>query len=78
MAGERNADQIQHEIEQARVTLAQSVDQIADRTSPKRLSNNLKQSVMAKVQTPQGQAIIAGTGVVLVIVLVRRHRRSAG
>ena len=76
MAGERSADQIQREIEQARVTLAQSVDQIADRTSPKRLSNNLKQSVMARVQTPQGQAIIAGTGVVLVIVLVRRHRRS--
>jgi hypothetical protein len=77
VAGERSADEIQRDIEQARVTLAQSVDQLADRTSPKRITNDIKQSVLAKVRTPQGQAILAGTGVVLVIVLVRRHRRSA-
>lgn len=76
MAGERGADEIQHEIELARVTLAQSVDQLAYRTNPKRVTNNLKQTVIAKVRTPQGQAIIAGTGAVLVVVLVRRHRRS--
>jgi hypothetical protein len=76
VAGQRNADDIQRDIEQARVTLAQSVDQLADRTSPKRITNNVKETVLAKVRTPQGQAIVAGTGLVLVIVLVRRHRRS--
>ena len=76
MAGERGADEIQHDIEQARVTLAQSVDQIAYRTNPKRVTNSIKQSVLAKARTPQGQAVIAGTSVLLVVVLVRRHRRS--
>ena len=76
MAGERSADEIQRDIEQARTTLAQSVDQIAVRTSPKRVANTAKQNLLAKVKTPQGQAIIAGTGIVLVVVLVRRYRRS--
>ena len=76
MAGERSADEIQRDIEQARVTLAQSVDQIAVRTSPKRVANNVKQNMLAKARSPQGQAVLAGTGIVLVVVLVRRYRRS--
>jgi hypothetical protein len=76
VAGERSADDIQHDIEQARVTLAQSVDQLAYRTNPKRVSRSIKGAILAKARTPQGQAVIAGTGIVLVVVLVRRHRRS--
>ncbi len=76
MAGERSADQIQHEIEQARVTLAKSVDEITYRTSPKRVTASVKQTLLAKARTPQGQAVIAGTGVVVLVVLVQRFRRS--
>ena len=76
MAGERSADEIQHDIEQARETLAQSVDQLAYRTNPKRITGGIKQSLMDKARTPQGQAVIAGTSVLLVVVLVRRYRRS--
>jgi hypothetical protein len=76
VAVERSADDIQRDIEQARVTLAQSVDQIAYRANPKRVTNSVKDAVLAKVRTPQGQAVLAGSGVLLVVVLVRRHRRS--
>ena len=77
MAGERSADEIQREIEQARVTLAQSVDQLAYRTNPKRVANSARDRLIAKARTPQGQAVLGGAGVLLVVVLVRRYQRSS-
>ena len=76
MAGERSADEIQRDIEAARVTLAQSVDQLAYRTNPKRVADSVRTRVVEKVKTPQGQVVIGGAGVLLVVVLVRRYRRS--
>ena len=75
MAGERTADEIQRDIEQARASLAVAVDQLAERTSPKRLSEQIKQAIIAKAKSPQGQAVIAGTSAVVVILVVRRVRR---
>ena len=75
MAAERSADDIQREIEQARVALAGAVDALVYRTSPKRVTANLKQAVVAKAQTPQGQAVIAGVGVLVVVLITRRVRR---
>ncbi len=49
---ERDADDIQREIEQARVSLASAVDQIAYRTNPKRVTEGAKQTVVEKAQTP--------------------------
>lgn len=72
---ERSADDIQHDIEQARVSLATAVDQLAERTSPKRLANDLKQDVLAKARTPQGKAILGGAGLVLAIMIIRRIRK---
>ena len=76
MAGERSADEIQREIEDARVALAGAVDEIAYRTNPKRVSQSLKESLLEKANSPQGRAIIAGTGVVVVFVVVRRFRKK--
>ena len=59
---ERDADAIQREIEQARVSLAGAVDQIAYRTNPKRVSENVKKTVVEKAQTPVGMAVIGGDG----------------
>jgi hypothetical protein len=75
VAAERSAEDIQRDIEQARVSLAESVDALVYRTSPKRVTANVKQAIIAKARTPQGQAIIAGAGVLLVVVITRRIRR---
>lgn len=72
---ERNADEIQHDIEQARVSLASAVDQLAERTSPKRVANDLKQDVLAKARTPQGKAVLGGAGLLVALLVIRRIRR---
>ncbi|MDP9093741.1 MAG: DUF3618 domain-containing protein [Actinomycetota bacterium] len=72
MAGERNPDDIQRDIEQARASLALAVDQLAYRTNPRRVTDNLKQSLMEKARTPRGQAVIAGAGLLVAIMVVRR------
>lgn len=76
---ERTAEQIQGDIEQARDALAVAVDQLAVRTSPKRLVSDTKQSLRAKAQTPAGKAVIGGAGaLVLMLVVLRFRRRGDG
>jgi hypothetical protein len=72
MAGERSADQLQRDIEDARESLAAAVDQLAYRTSPKRAADNAKQALKDKAQTPQGKAVLAGAGAVLALLVIRR------
>ena len=72
---ERTAEQIQSEIEQARDALATAVDQLAVRTSPKRLVSDTKQSLRAKAQTPAGKAVIGGAGAVVLVLVVLRFRK---
>ena len=71
---ERGADDIQREIESARVKLAGAVDQLAYRTSPKRVTENVKQSLKQKAQSPQGRAVIGVAGGVVVLLIIRRIR----
>jgi len=71
---ERSADEIQAEIERARASLAQTVDQISYRTSPKRLANNMLASLKQRAKTPQGQAVIAGASALVLIIVIRRVR----
>lgn len=75
MAGERTPDDIQRDIEQARASLAVAVDQLAYRTNPKRVAAGMKQTLKDKAKTPQGQAVIAGVGLLVVVAVVRRFRR---
>jgi Protein of unknown function (DUF3618) len=72
---QRSAEEIQRDIQQARASLAVAVDQIAYRTSPKRVANNAKAALMAKARTPQGQAVLAGVGLLVLIMVIRRVRR---
>ena len=71
---ERSADEIQAEIERARASLAQTVDQISYRTSPKRLANTMLASLKERAKTPQGQAVIAGASALVLIIVIRRVR----
>jgi hypothetical protein len=75
VAGERTADEIQRDIEQARASLAVAVDQLAYRTNPKRVAEGVKHTLKQKAQTRQGQAVIAGVGLLLAVVVVRRFRK---
>lgn len=73
---ERGPEQIQREIEQARVKLAGAVDQIAYRTSPKRVAENAKQTLRERAQSPAGKAVIGATGGLVLVLIVRRIRRG--
>jgi hypothetical protein len=75
VSGERSAEDIQRDIEQARASLAIAVDQLADRTSPKRVADDVKQKLIARAKSPQGQAAIGAVGVLVVVLVVRRVRR---
>ncbi len=71
---ERTAEEVQREIETARDALAVAVDQLAVKTSPKRIANEAKASLLEKAQSPAGKAVIGGVGVVVVLLIVRRIR----
>lgn len=71
---ERDANDIQRDIERARVSLADAVDQIAYRTNPKTVADNAKASLLQKAQTPQGKAVIGGVGALVVLLVIRRIR----
>jgi hypothetical protein len=74
---DRTPAQIQAEIEGARVALASSLDQLAERTSPKRLANQAKDAAVEKATSDQGKKIIAGSVVAVVaLVVLARVRRA--
>lgn len=73
MAEKQNIAEIERDIERARTSLASSLDQLIERTSPKRLVATTKSNLVARATSPQGKKIIAGSvaGVVAIIVLAR-------
>jgi hypothetical protein len=73
--GERSAEEIQRDIEQARTALAGAVDQLAERTSPKRLVAQVKATVRQQAQTPAGKAVIGAAGALVVLLIIRRIRK---
>ncbi len=72
MAGERNADDIQRDIEKSRAALAAAVDELAYRGNPKRILDQTKASLKAKAQTPAGRVVIAAAGGLIAVVIIRR------
>jgi hypothetical protein len=72
---ERSADDIQRDIEKSRAALADTVDQLAYRTNPKRAVANAKQSLRERTRTPQGQAVIAVVSGLVVVLVIRRIRK---
>jgi hypothetical protein len=73
--GERSADDIQRDIEEARAGLARSVDQLAERTNPHRLADQAKDRVRAKIDSPAGRVVIAVAGTLVVVLIVKRMRK---
>lgn len=75
MAGERSADQIQRDIERSRAELAAAVDQLAYRTNPKRLAEQVKQTLRERANSPQGRIVIGVAGGLVLVLVVRRIRK---
>jgi hypothetical protein len=75
VAAERSPEEIQREIEAARVQLGDAVDEIAARTSPKKVSADLKALVREKLETPVGKAVVGGAGLLLTILIIKRLRK---
>lgn len=72
---DRDPETIQREIEHAREALGSTLDQLVERTSPKRLAAEGKASVRAFVTSTRGKAIIGGTAAaVAALVVIRRLR----
>jgi hypothetical protein len=72
VAGSRDPDAIAKEIEQTRAELADAIDAIADRVSPK----NVAARAAAALQTPTGRkAVAAGAVVVVAVIWLKRRSR---
>ena len=74
---DRTPAQIQAEIEGARVKLASALDQLAEKTSPKRLATQAKDAAIEKATSDQGKKIIAGSVAAVVALVVLARARSA-
>jgi len=72
---DRDPDTIKQEIDQARDQLASTVDSLAERANPRRIADDLKAGVVRFIQKPAVTISLAGVGVVVVVLVVRRIRR---
>ncbi|MEW5811936.1 MAG: DUF3618 domain-containing protein [Actinomycetota bacterium] len=72
---DRDPDTIKAEIDQARDQLALTVDSLAARANPRRLADDLKAGLVRFVTQPPVAISLAGVGVLVLVVAVRRARR---
>ncbi len=68
----RDADTIQTEIERARDALAVTVDELTTRGNPKRIVEQGKQTVRAKLADPKIKYALIGAGALIGLIIVRR------
>jgi ribosomal protein S5 len=72
----RDPAAIQTEIEQTRTELASTLDQLAEKTSPKRLAEQGKSRAVALAKSPPGLGVIGGVTALTAWLVVRRVRRG--
>ena len=68
----RDADTIQAEIERARDALAVTVDELTTRANPKRIVEQGKQTIRAKLADPKIKYALIGAGALVGVLIVRR------
>lgn len=71
----RDPQTVQREIEQAREALARSLDQLAERTSPKRAAQRGRAGLVARVKSPAGVAVLGTAAALTAFLIIRRVRR---
>ncbi len=72
----RDPREIQLEIDAARESLAATLDQLAYRTSPKRVAGQGKAAALRFLQSPPGMAIAGGVGLLVGVSVVRKVVRA--
>ena len=79
---ERDPETIQREIETSRAQLAVTLDQLVERTSPKRLAAEGRDRAAAFAQTPPGMAVLGAVALLFALRVARaarnRRRRRLG
>ncbi|OXM71364.1 MULTISPECIES: DUF3618 domain-containing protein [Amycolatopsis] len=68
----RDPDTIEREIVKAREALASTLDQLGEKASPKRLADNAKTTLRAKLDDPKVKFPLIGAGVLVAALLVRK------
>lgn len=68
----RDQDAIERDIEKARDALASTLDQLGTKANPKRLADNAKSSVQAKLDEPKVKYPLIGVGALVVLLLLRK------
>lgn len=72
---DRDPEDIKREIAAARDQLALTVDSLAERANPQRLTDDLKAAALRFVKKPAVAATLAGIGAITVVIVVRSFRR---
>ena len=72
---DRDPDTIKKEIDAARDQLAATVDTLAERANPSRIADDVKAGVVRFVKKPAVAISLAGAGVLVIALVVRRIRR---
>jgi hypothetical protein len=65
-------DSIERDIERARDELAGTLDALATRTSPQRLADDAKATVIATVSKPAVAGTLIAVGVVVIAVVIKK------
>ncbi|MFE3292306.1 DUF3618 domain-containing protein [Rhodococcus sp. NPDC059234] len=68
----RDTESIERDIERARSQLASTLDELSVRTNPKRLVENTKIAVLAKVNEPPVRFALIGAGALVALLVVRK------
>lgn len=68
----RDPDAIERDIEQARDALAATLDELTDRTNPKRLVESGKESVRQRLADPRVRYPLIAVAVLIVLMMLRR------
>ncbi|SFP26992.1 Protein of unknown function [Amycolatopsis arida] len=71
----RDPETIEREIERARDALASTLDELTVKANPKRLADDAKVSVQAKLAEPKIKYSLLGAGVLVGLLLLRKLLR---
>lgn len=72
----RSPEQIQREIEASRAQLAVTLDQLAEKTSPKRLAGVAKVRATELAMSPPGLSVLGAVGLLVALGIARRVRNA--
>jgi len=71
----RDPETIQRDIEKARAALAESLDVLSDRASPRRLADTGRQNVQTRLEDPRIRYGLIAVGALIALAVLRKMFR---